>query len=665
MMQLSRLMMKMFFALLLPMLLILGMVSMYSYYGARELLSKQIMETASYIVEENSEKIYASLREKEVLVSLAADTLGESERTQGDEIALLRQIKGAGQGITSVYTGYENLKAADSQGITEKEKPAGYDPRSREWYKVALGSSAAAYTPIYEASDKSLSAGVVREIFRHNTVVGVAGITLDINPIRDLARDFKIGQTGYAAILDAKGNFLYHPEFGLQDNVNDAGSGRFAAYSMAFMSGQQTVQTGTIDGREMIMAAAPIGRTGWTFLMVVPKDELLQQVRVLGWNFFTACVAGLFLLAGIIVIITMKMIKRLKMAETLAAEVADGDLSLTGEWVEGRFSDEIDNLLNHFMQMKQKLRQLIEQVADSAQQVTASSEQVKVNAGQSATASANVAESISLISQGVDRQVVSLNNIAAVAAQIASGVEHTTASAQEIHQGAEQAAKTSDSGQSLINRAIRQMDQMVQAAKLAKTNSAELDKSSSEIVQIVAMISTIAGQTNLLALNAAIEAARAGEQGKGFSVVAEEVRKLAEQSDQAAQQIALLITEHNEGIHGVVSSIELAIENVDAGVQLVNAAGTGFKEIDELIKSVNEKIGGITGDMQPLSQASTAIVAAVAAANEQSHCSMGAVQNVSAAAQEQSAAMQEIAATCITLAKLSEELKEKLQQFKT
>lgn len=209
------------------------------------------------------------------------------------------------------------------------------------------------------------------------------------------------------------------------------------------------------------------------------------------------------------------------------------------------------------------------------------------------------------------------------------------------------------------------MDQMVQAAKLAKTNSAELDKSSSEIVQIVAMISTIAGQTNLLALNAAIEAARAGEQGKGFSVVAEEVRKLAEQSDQAAQQIALLITEHNEGIHGVVSSIELAIENVDAGVQLVNAAGTGFKEIDELIKSVNEKIGSITGDMQPLSQASTAIVAAVAAANEQSHCSMGAVQNVSAAAQEQSAAMQEIAATCITLAKLSEELKEKLQQFKT
>lgn len=655
---------KLLVLLLVPMVFILGGVSLYSYYGARNLLNDQIRQTATYMVNSNSEKMYSLLKEKEALVSMTADFLGGKEVRKIDEIDFLKHIKASSAGVQSAYTGYADLAAADSQGITEKEKPAGYDPRSRDWYKTAAASDTAAYTPIYEASDKSLSAGIVKKIMRNGQLIGVAGITLDMDPIRNVAKEFKIAKTGYAVILDANGNFVYHPEFGLKDNIAKVSDGAMAPYSQTFMNGENSVQTANINGKEIMMAASPIGNTGWTFVTFVPQEEMLEQVTVLGRNFFATSIAGLFLLAGIIISITMKIAARIKFVGNMAEQVANGDLSTDSPMLLKEFGDEIDNLIKDFFRMKGNLRELIEQVYISAKQVTESSEQVKLNSGQSAAASANVAESITLISQGVENQADSLNHIATVVIDISKNIEDVASSASDIKKIAEQATKTTDVGQGLINQAVDQMDNMVHTARQAQKTSGVLEQSSNEIVQIVELISSIAGQTNLLALNAAIEAARAGEQGRGFSVVADEVRKLAEQSDQAAKKIAGLIQQHNQGINNVVTSIELAITNVDQGVRTVNAAGIEFKQIASLVKIVSEQVGSISSAMQPLLSGSQAIVVSVDEANEQSQHSMGAVQTVSAAAEQQSAALEEISATCINLADLSEKLKEQVRTFK-
>ncbi|WP_019554701.1 methyl-accepting chemotaxis protein [Propionispira raffinosivorans] len=659
-----RLRTKLLVLLLIPMIFILGSVSMYSYYGARNLLNDQIRQTALYIVNSNSVKMYSYLKEKEALASMAADFLGGKEISKADEIDFLKHVKTSCPGIQSAYIGYANLTAADSQGVTEQEKPAGYDPRTRDWYKSAVASDTAAYTPIYEASDKSLSAGVVKKIMRNGQVAGVAGITLDINPIRKLAQEFKLAETGYAAILDAKGNFVYHPEFRLTDNIDEVEDGVLAKYSQTFMNGENSVQTANINGKEIMMAASPIGSTGWTFMTFVPQEEMLEKVMVLGKNFLVAGIAGLFLLTGIIIGITMKITARIKMVEIMAEQVANGDLSIGQVRTNIRFGDEIDNLISNFVRMKRNLGELIQRVYHSAEQVVASSEQVKLNSSQSAAASANVAESITLISQGLENQASSLNSIVAVVSGIAKNIEGAAASALDIRNVAEKATKTSNTGQRLIDQAVEQMDNMVQTARLAQETSSKLEQSSMEIVQIVELISNIAGQTNLLALNAAIEAARAGEQGRGFSVVADEVRKLAEQSDLAAKKIAILIQEHNQGINNVVSSIELSIDNVDQGVQIVNLAGAEFKRITSLVKVVGEQVRSISSLMQSLSVGSKAIVVSIDEVNQQSHNAMGAVQTVSAAAEQQSAALEEISKTCMNLADLSEELKEQVRKFK-
>ena len=121
--------------LLIPMILIFGGISAYSYYGSRSMLNEQIIQTAGYLVESYSNNVYSSLKEKEVLVSMTAKILGERELSQTEKIAFLQQVKGSWPGVKSPYTGYEDKSCEDSQAVTEK-KATGYDPRMRGWYKT-------------------------------------------------------------------------------------------------------------------------------------------------------------------------------------------------------------------------------------------------------------------------------------------------------------------------------------------------------------------------------------------------------------------------------------------------------------------------------------------------------------------------------------------------
>lgn len=201
-------------------------------------------------------------------------------------------------------------------------------------------------------------------------------------------------------------------------------------------------------------------------------------------------------------------------------------------------------------------------------------------------------------------------------------------------------------------------------AKQAQGAAEELKTSSAQIGEIVGLISTIAGQTNLLALNAAIEAARAGEQGRGFAVVAEEVRKLAEQSEQAAHQIKNLVGSNHTSIGNVVGAIDTAISKISQGVELVNVAGTNFGAIHGQIGQVTEQVRIIAKAIGEAATGSQRIVSSIKEVENLSRDAAAESQNVSAATEEQSASMEEIAASSQALAKLAQELQMAVAKFK-
>jgi len=647
------------------MLLILGAMSFYAFYGSRNILNEQIVQTASYMVESKSSTINASLKEKEALVATIAKVLGERSMTQVEEIAFLKQVKASRPGIQSAYTGYEDKSCADSQGVTEKEKPAGYDPRTREWYKTALRTSEVDYTEIYESTAKQLSAGVVKKIVRDGKAIGVAGIGIDIQPIHQLAKEFTIGKTGYAAILDEKGNFVYHPNFGLKDNILKVENGAIAEYGRSLMKRTTTVQTGSISGVEMLLASSPIGDTGWTFAVFVPKAEMLEQVYALGMHSLISGVVGLVLLGSIILLITLQIVRRIKGVEDMAEKVAQGDLTMDTQNTAGIIDgDEIDNLKHSFIRMTVNLRNLIAHVHSSAGQVTTSAEQFSESSRQSAEAASTMAAAISTVTQGSEAQVHALDQVSTVVAEMSANMEELATTANSMAKVAENATLATDAGQQAIGNAAKQMDSMVRAAGKAKAASGELEDSSKQIGEIVQLISSIAGQTNLLALNAAIEAARAGEQGRGFAVVAEEVRKLAEQSERAAQQITGLIQRNHHNINNVVESIETAIANVDQGVTVVGAAGVEFQQIAYFVKEVVSQVRSISGSLAQLAAGSQQIVASVNEVEKTCQEATGELQTVSAAVQEQSAFTEEIASACTMLSCLAEQLRAQVSIFR-
>ena len=309
-------------------------------------------------------------------------------------------------------------------------------------------------------------------------------------------------------------------------------------------------------------------------------------------------------------------------------------------------------------------KEMIKQVAQSSEQVAASSEELTAGAQQSAEASNNIAVSITQVAEGSEKQVSAVNETSAIVQEISATMEEMSATATEMATMSEQTASAALEGKTSVDRAVTQMGAVSVGAKQAQTAAVELKASSAQIGEIVGLISTIAGQTNLLALNAAIEAARAGEQGRGFAVVAEEVRKLAEQSEQAAQQIKTLVGSNHDSIGNVVGAIDIAISDISQGVELVNVAGTNFGAINEQVRKVTDQVSIIAKAINEAAIGSQRIVNSIKEVESVSRDSAAEAQTVSAATEEQSASMEEIAASSLALAKLAVDLQAAISKFR-
>ncbi len=221
-----------------------------------------------------------------------------------------------------------------------------------------------------------------------------------------------------------------------------------------------------------------------------------------------------------------------------------------------------------------------------------------------------------------------------------------------------------DEGNVSIQRAIEQMQHIADSVNKSAQVVASLGERSQKIGDIVALISGIADQTNLLALNAAIEAARAGEAGRGFSVVAEEVRKLAEQSSTAATDIAELIHAIQSDTGNAVEAMDAGTKDTQAGAAVMNQAGQAFAEILKLMADMNHEIQSMSESLQLVAAGTDGIVDTARRLSKASNAVSDESETVSAATEEQSASVEEIASSAHGLANVAANLQKEVQQFK-
>jgi methyl-accepting chemotaxis protein len=338
-----------------------------------------------------------------------------------------------------------------------------------------------------------------------------------------------------------------------------------------------------------------------------------------------------------------------------------------GDWREAivvSSSDELGELADAINTMREKMRCMIRDILTSSEQVAASSEELTACAEQSAQAANQVALVVSDVAKGAEQQLFAMNESTEAIEQMSANIQQVAEYTQIAFQSSEQTAIAAGNGTQAIATAISQMTRVENTVERSANVIKKLGERSLEIGQIVGTISGIAAQTNLLALNAAIEAARAGEQGRGFAVVAEEVRKLAEQSQDAAKEIAKLIGEIQDETGKAVDAMHMGTEEVKKGTSVVNTAGTAFSEIVVSINQVSAQTQETSLTVQQMVGGSQRVVASVKEIDTISRDTAGQTQNISAATEEQSASMEEIASSSRALAKLAENLQCAVNTFK-
>lgn len=340
--------------------------------------------------------------------------------------------------------------------------------------------------------------------------------------------------------------------------------------------------------------------------------------------------------------------------------VASGDLT---QEVKVMSSDEIGMMGKALNDTIRNLNGLVGNVRLLSEQVATASQQLTASAGESAQATNQVAGTIAEVSRGAELQVNAVNQSTTVVEQMSEGVFQVAANAGVVAEASGKAAGAARTGETAVNSAVAQMDNIAKTVISSADVVAKLGERSNEIGQIVDTISGIAGQTNLLALNAAIEAARAGEQGRGFAVVAEEVRKLAEQSQEAAKQIAGLINEIQSDTERAVAVMSSGTREVKAGTDAVAVAGKTFTDIVLLIDQVSGQANDISTAIQQIADGSEKIVDSVRGIDKISKDTAAQTQTMSAATEEQSAAMQEIAASSQSLANMAQQLQTAIDKF--
>ncbi|QTD40910.1 methyl-accepting chemotaxis protein [Sporosarcina sp. Te-1] len=434
------------------------------------------------------------------------------------------------------------------------------------------------------------------------------------------------------------------------------------------------VKQGNRNGAERVMNTS--GQTASVSIqnaaeeIVTYQNELLAKNRALITDKATVAKEGLitstivnFILALLIAFVIKRSIaKPIGELVSGAAIITAGDL--TQEDITVKSKDEIRDLAHSFNTMKANLRKLIGSINDNAAHVSATAEELSASTQEVTRASQDVGENMELIASGAQTSAASAQESSLAMEETALGVQRIAESAQQLNDSASTTEKLAVESGEAVKQAKDQMDIIYDSSHVTSELIVRLSKQTAEIENIIHVITDITEQTNLLALNAAIEAARAGEHGKGFAVVADEVRKLAEQSKQSANQIVQLTTEIQTDTKQVEQAVANSLKNVEEGVHVIDEAGNAFLSIVQAVQAMGEQIGDISSATEEISAGAEEVSASIQEIATYSREASGKTAQNSAAVQEQMATIEEINTVAQDLSHQALSLQHVIQEFK-
>ncbi len=389
------------------------------------------------------------------------------------------------------------------------------------------------------------------------------------------------------------------------------------------------------------------------YINTIIKTSVIKQIVI--------AIIGILILLVLVYIIIDRLLKPLKKVVNVANQVANGELIDVDLETS---KDEIGKLSESIRTMVANLQHIILNIRNTSNHVSSAANQLTVHAGETYNSSTNIALDMNQITQNAEASMTMTEETAAAMEETATGIQQIADSANVAAESSISASQASERGNEVVQQVIAQMELINDSVEQIGTTINGLHVNTKKISEIVSLITAIADQTNLLALNAAIEAARAGEHGKGFAVVADEVRRLAEQSSQSATEIYNLISSIQSDSNASITVMEKGKEDVKVGMAFTNEVGEIFKEILTSSEEVASQIREISAASQQISASSEEVAASVNNIKQSAEQSAEFSSNVSKSTQEQLSTMQEVKDASSSLGKTAEELQGLVAKFK-
>jgi len=371
-----------------------------------------------------------------------------------------------------------------------------------------------------------------------------------------------------------------------------------------------------------------------------------------------------FLLIGSILtafFFTNRIVHPIKQITKNAEEIAKGNLAVKLASVTTR--DEVAALRNSFEQMTINLRDVITHVSDSSNQVAASAEELMASADETMKGTELISSSIQLVSDGADQQTFMSDESARSAEESSTSVTQIAEQANAVMELSISTNEKTKQGAEFVQETVSQMQSISTSVDETDKALITLNDRSKEIVHVLKLITDIAEQTNLLALNAAIEAARAGEAGKGFAVVADEVRKLSEQTRNSVSSISGIASEIELDTEKTVASINDVKERVNTGLEIARHTEETFHDILVSVERVKEQVSNITKVSNSINDQMVQVSTHAHEMSNVAKVTADSSNSVAAASEEQLASMEEVTAAAVSLANLAEELQQRISKF--
>lgn len=651
---------KLTITILIIFLVALGALGGLNYWKARSLISQGITREMETVAVKSAEGLGAWLEVRKMQLTMLATTPIMTAGNMENIVPVLAAAKNANKG-------YASLVYVDQNGDSVNEDGAKVNVTSRPYFKPVMEGRSYVSDPVISPISGRLVTIVAVPIKAGEKVVGVLFGTFILDEVTKQILEIKVGQTGYALVSQHDGLIIFHPNQEVAMKANplkdtNADSGQ-KAVTEHLVKGETGTAILTVMGVDRYFSYAPVPGVNWGLAVTVPVSEVTSAVSVLT-KVSMVTILVVLVIAGIVITwLARRIVRPIKIFGQVAQRIAGGDISQAKLGIIS--NDEIGQLSRSLEEMTENLRRLIRKITQATDQVAASSEELTASAEQSTQAANQVAQAIAAVAGGAEEQMKAVNDTASVVKQMSASIQRIETNVKIVTNAAAESADRAQGGSEKVEKAVKQMGNIEKTVARSAQIITTLGERSKEIGQIVDTIAGIAGQTNLLALNAAIEAARAGEQGRGFAVVAEEVRKLAEQSQEAAKQIAGLISEIQSNTDSAVLAMTDGTQEVRAGADVVNEAGCTFQRIYKSICEVSDQMKELSDSVNNMAISSQQVVASVLAIEAISKEVDMQSQTVSAATEEQTATMEEVTAASQALAEMAAELSQSVSIFKT